>query len=250
MSEHSPNSAVLHTLIDATPSWATAYRAARTPEHPEDILIVRALARLASGRPIRFVLEVRLDATGDAPTLRVKESPPRRLPGFCPDRHILFDGTFCMSRTQIPAPETIERARVWWQVLGGYLDLQVSAMLLGEWEERHAWPHGAGAHALAMAEQMEASLPDGVVSVVREGRSPHGRSPCPCGSRRRTDRCHGTTIALLLEARASARDTDAAYFRAFPGIPCCGTLRDCPLRSSTPPIYKSCGSYQPLEIAE
>ncbi|MDX2086349.1 MAG: E2 domain-containing protein [Kofleriaceae bacterium] len=218
-----------------------------TPRCPGPRLDAQARARLASGRNVTFMLE--LTVVGDPPTVRVTESEPRHVPEFCPDRHVYRDGSFCLGRTLIAAPTTTEHAREWWRLLGGYLDLQVSAALLGEWDETHAWPHGLAAHTLARAETIEASLPAAVAAVVRARDVPAPTRACPCGGGRPASRCHLPIINEVIALRDRARVEDDAYWNACAGTPCCGTLKNCRLRSSTPPIYRSRYDYLPARIA-
>lgn len=238
---------VFDALIAAAPSWVMAYRSLPTPRYPGPRLDAQARARLASGRHVTFMLE--LTVVGDPATVRVTESEPRHVPEFCPDRHVYRNGSFCLGRTLIEAPTTIDRARGWWRLLGGYLELQVSAALLGEWDETHAWPHGRGAHTLARAEAIEASLPAAVVEVVRAGAVPAASHACPCGGGRAAGRCHLPVINDLIALRDRARVEDDAYWNAHAGTRCCGTLKNCRLRSSTPLIYRSRYDYLPSRIA-
>lgn len=239
---------VFEALIAAAdPSWVIAYRSMPTRRHPEPRLDAQARARLASGRSVTFMLE--LTVVGDPATVRVTESEPRHVPEFCPDRHVYRDGSFCLGRTFIAAPATIERACEWWRLLGGYLELQAAASLLGEWDQTHAWPHGRAAHTLARAETIEASLPAMIVEVVRARAVPAATGACPCGGGRAAGRCHLPIINEVIALRDRARAEDDAYWSAYAGTRCCGTLKNCRLRSSTPMIYRSRHAYLPSRMA-
>lgn len=229
----------------ADPRWVVAHRALPTRARPVEYVNARVLARTASGREIPFMLELTLEFAHAVPTIRVTESAPRRLPEFCPDRHIVADGSFCITRDALPPPDTVERGRFWWRVLGGYLDLQVRADLLGEWEDRYAWPHGdAAADLLDTAERLEERLPADVTAWVHAGSLPKPNDACPCGGGRPSQRCHLALMEALMAARAQVRIHNEAYFRAFSDRPCCGTLKSCLLRSSTPAIYRSRRGYR------
>lgn len=230
-------------IQSADPSWVTAYRGAVTPRRPNPGVDARAIARLASGRTVPFMLELTAVQQGVGMTVKVTESAPRTIPLFCPDRHIVDGGGFCLTRLPVPAPDTIERGERWWRLLGGFLDLQVKAALLGEWEERYGWPHGQGAHALAYAEELEATLPREVVACALADHPPDARTTCPCGSGRRADRCHLAIVRELIALRQEAREVDDAYWTAYASKVCCGTLKRCRLRGSTPLIYRSRNEY-------
>jgi hypothetical protein len=232
----------LDMLVNGAPSaWVTAYRPAPTLPNPEPSVWARATARLPGGRPLEFLLEI--SVAGRA--VSVTERPRRHLPHFCPNRHLFADGSFCLGLDPLPAPRSLDASRMWWRVLGGYLDLQVEAGLLGEWNPKHAWPHAYGAaRALQTVEGMEAKLPMLVAEISRRREPLPGASqPCPCGSKKRAERCHLRDLQETRRLRGIVRTLEAAYWDQHKGTPCCGTLKSCPLRQHTPIGFRSRTEY-------
>lgn len=243
--------AVFSTLIRAAdPRWVKAHRAVRVRGCREECLHACATARLQSGRRVSFRLEVRL-ATEPAPHLTVTERPPRRIPSFCPERHLYEDGSFCLGRFAVPPPSTLEQARLWWRLVSGYLELQVEAELLGEWDPRFAWPHGiAAARAVATAEDLEESLPEPVRALLRGGQTAPPGQPCPCGSRRSAAQCHLPVVHAIVGLRNEATLAEARFWASRADKECCGTMKNCPLRQSTLPIYQSSRPWAPRRLRD
>jgi hypothetical protein len=144
----------------------------------------------------------------------------------------------------MPVPNTLAQARIWWRVLAGYLDMQIEAELLGEWDERFAWPHGEAALWVQIAETLESRLP---VEVSRFARSSNASirasAPCPCNSGRAADRCHLPILQDLSVLRNKAKIAEDAYWESYAGTSCCGTLKQCRLRAGTPVYLRSSVEY-------
>lgn len=128
---------------------------------------------------------------------------------------------------------TIDRARLFWRLVAGYVELQADAGLLGEWDTRHAWPHGDAAALVARAEELEAKLPTELSTTASDPRF------CPCGSGQALGRCHGGLLDEIRSLRQRAHDAEEAFWNDNAGRPCCGTLKTCRLRDRTPMIFIS-----------
>lgn len=226
----------LQLLVTAAdPTYVEAYIPCRLPSHKEDHLWARAKGTTPGGRRVTFLLDVTIIVLGDRRVLRVTESDPRWLPAFCPGRHVNRDGSFCLGLWPIPVPTTIEAARLSWQLVQGYLDMQIEADILGEWDARHEWPHGDAGYLLARAERLEAGLPTAVIAAARDTATPVVPSgPCPCGAGRRIDRCHLKVINEIHLLRRAAAVGEQGFWSQVKDPECCGTLKVCPLRARTP----------------
>jgi hypothetical protein len=221
-------------------AYVEAYAARLLPAHNKGRLWARAKGKVPGGRRVTFLLEVTIDVTSDRRVLRVVESEPRWLPKFCPGRHVNRDGSFCLGLGPIPLPTTVEAARLWWKLVQGYLEMQIEADLLGEWDPQHEWPHGDAAYLLARAERIEAGLPTAVVEAARDTTRPLLRTAaCPCGSGRRVDRCHLQVIDDLRALWLAAADRERDFWSRAKDAECCGTLKVCPLRARTPVFLRS-----------
>lgn len=92
-----------------------------------------------------FYLKV---SQGSKGFLEVREDRrSQRLPSFCPERHINFDGSFCLQYGKRDAlrPENGEDVSVLWHLIYGFLELQVKAEVLGRWPSSREWAHGDAA---------------------------------------------------------------------------------------------------------
>lgn len=168
------------------------------------------------GGLVPFDLLVTVDGHG----LEVREdpaSPNQRLPQGCPDRHIVFDGSFCLhwdgaNRFDF---DTDAGCRGWLDALVSFLLRQVEAELTRCWPAEAGWAHGGGAvHQMQAEEAAEAVHPrfaeavrrrrltvepkrrvlllDGVrvvagvkggkAGTVGQGTVTGLRRPCPCGA--------------------------------------------------------------------
>lgn len=100
----------------------------------EEMLFCEVRRQRRDGQWSRYHVEVR-DCGGSR--LVVRESEPRRLPVFCPERHINPDGSFCLGwEPGVPRlPASPKEARAWWSVLRGYLRLQDAAATARVWPD-------------------------------------------------------------------------------------------------------------------
>jgi hypothetical protein len=151
---------------------------------------VRSLAELAAGAvPRGYAVEQRnstelllqmtvVDADGrgtayrllvicDGTRLVVREDPASHvLPVFCPDRHIIDDGNFCMYWEEDRSFDVVDEssAVVWLEILEKFLRLQQRASYLGHWPSREVWAHGVSAarhqqRAEAVAAKLDLAWP-------------------------------------------------------------------------------------------
>ena len=99
--------------------------------------------KLADGTTIPYHLEV----TSDGDRLSVRELAPNNLPGFCPQRHINGDGTFCLywAAEEGLVVTTDVVAREWWRTVWKYLKQQARVTKLRKWPDDAEWAHGEAA---------------------------------------------------------------------------------------------------------
>lgn len=226
------------------------------------VLVVSLRLTRPSGRTATFLL--RIDTAVSDPTVR--EDVPTRLPASCPNRHINGDGSFCMS---FPAEDRLivtdpAAATTWWRRLLKFLDLQEMAERLRRWPTTHEWAHGPEAawhqaraerSAAALGERFVHGLADRRLKALRRRRgssfielhedgarlysvweTPRRvatlRQACLCGSGHPIIACgdHAEHAATLPLALMAMERSEAAFWRAVGDKPCCGKLRDCPLR--------------------
>ena len=219
--------------------------------------------RRASGRtrPIRLLVDV-----SSAQPL-VREAEPDRLPGFCPNRHIVNDGWFCMNYAdEDPRPvRDVTGAADWWARLLKFLSLQETATVLRRWPSRQEWAHGRAAGHQARAERCAARLGAAVADALgrRRLQAVHGprfiqvrdagrrlfsvwgdvgrvatlRQRCVCGSRLALSACadHAEAAADLATALLDWERDERRFWEALRETPCCGSLDVCPLKSTTTP---------------
>lgn len=79
--------------------------------------------------------------------VEASEHTPTHLPKFCPERHINFDGTFCLYwKGDLDLSITgIDQARLWWQILIRFLLQQERVKKKRIWPDQNAWAHGQAA---------------------------------------------------------------------------------------------------------
>lgn len=126
---------------------------------------------LASGAPgTKFLIDVK--RVGE--TVKARESKPDHLPSFCPERHINFDGSFCLFWAELE-PHTIdshEAAAGWWRKLLLFLLRQGAAAVIRSWPGKaDARAHGSEAAKLqAVAEFNASNLGQAYIAFLREDR--------------------------------------------------------------------------------
>jgi len=188
---------------------------------------------LPDGDTITFDLRVEAHVGGG---ITVRERQAKRLPAFCPERHINSDGTFCLGygdEVLASGPRTLMEAQRWWETMGWFLRLQYLAEVTGQWKAR-AWPHGEAAKYQQEIESLMERLPRAVLGAresAAASRNPLIRPQCPCLSGKSFDACHREDLLNLttLERRRDA--AERAYSASLDGRSCCGTMRHCVLAS-------------------
>lgn len=100
--------------------------------------------KLVDGRTLLYDLHLQQASA----RVSVQERIPHHLPGFCPERHINSDGTFCLYyEASNPVLVTDEvSAREWVGTVYKFLKLQERARVRRKWPSRSAWAHGQAAH--------------------------------------------------------------------------------------------------------
>jgi hypothetical protein len=100
-----------------------------------------------------------------------KEKSPSRLPGFCPERHINSDGSFCLYWREYDAMGIADAtaAHRWWQTLREFLLLQERVAKLRRWPGE-GWAHGSAAQHQSHAEVAASALGRAVSEALQEGR--------------------------------------------------------------------------------
>jgi len=133
-----------------------------------------------SGAPVpEFILEI----SRMHDTVSVKEQYTNLLPSFCAERHINFDGSFCLywGEVEPSAIKSSEDAEAWWGKVLTFLLRQRSAAALRSWPGKSdARAHGptaarfqalAEGNAAALGPQFLTAMQDGRLRVKRRGRN-------------------------------------------------------------------------------
>ena len=231
----------------------------------KNVLKVCVHLQRPSGRTVNYTL--RTETGGREP--RVREDPPRRLPGYCPNRHIGGNGYFCLGFSPLdPLPvHDTKSAETWWARLWKYLALQETTTTLRRWPSNSEWAHDIAAVHQASAERCAATLGpryaealgrrrlnvrrrknapaflqlrDGetrLYSVWRDARRVATlRQHCFCGSGRALVACgdHATSAAELVFALLDWKRAEDEFWKSLKDQVCCGTLKDCPLKTDAP----------------
>ena len=210
----------------------------------------------------------RIVVAADGPYLSAQEEPAIRcLPEFCPERHIVGEGLFCMywRGERSFAVTDLDSAASWLNLLINFLRLQRRAAKQRRWPNQETWAHGRAAGHQQRAErtadklgsemrttldskQLHASSEtDGTLRVLQGDqplfsvwRSPgrrdrHGHR-LPCANERGTGKrgiTHGARAELLGELALALvlwETDEKAFWVHHQGRVCCGTIDDCPLR--------------------
>jgi hypothetical protein len=207
------------------PDWATF-------EPDGDGILVAAQPPHPSGRPGRLY-HLRVSASD---RLSVAEAVPgTQLPRRCPERHVNFDGSFCLGLE--PFGCTADEVDDFWAKLRSYLLCQQYADARGQWPTGRWLSHGdAARHQLAaeaaaeragLASRYRRALEFGIGRLA--GPLPQtdlsSRTLAPKSQRR-------LAIEELIAAETKRRAAEAAFAEgyAFVGVRCCGTMHVCPLR--------------------
>jgi hypothetical protein len=107
---------------------------------------------LPSGAPAP-TYRLRVEAAGEYVTVR--ELSPTLLPEFCPERHINYNGAFCLYWAEVEPSSIsdVEGAAIWWMKVLTFLRRQQSAATLRQWpgksDARAHGPEAATQQAIA-----------------------------------------------------------------------------------------------------
>jgi len=213
------------------------YLAARPHSCVEDLdvgafaLNITYALGLPDGEVRRFRLHIKTRAEVRVSVREVDTS--RALPAGCPERHINYDGTFCLGMVD-DEPDLTMAAGVdrWWARLAGFLKLQILAEATGKWPKENAWRHGDAAVAQRELELLVADRPwlaDVPVAVFANGRVADRRARCPCASGRATLHCHETDLVKAGRLRRQIEERETNYYREWES-PCCRTMLSCGVR--------------------
>lgn len=236
--------ALAHLLTETTPPWA------RIMALDEACLRVEVAPPKLSGAPgDRFDLLI----DTDAPEATVFEAVVgTRLPSTCPERHINYDGSFCLGLRR-SAIISREQAETFWQTLRGYLLAQQFAERHGRWPPGRGLSHGYEAADCQIAAEQAAArcglasdyaaaldhqagwLAGPLPKVYPADSCNHALAPEPDDSNKLglMQGCMTCdAIAELFQHEWARRAADGAFVRmARMARPCCGTMPNCPLRA-------------------
>ena len=122
-------------------------------------LLIDLPINLPDGRGLVYTLLIR--GAGHALEAGEVQGTAQRLPSFCPERHIIGNGRFCMNwegDQQLYVVDEQSAGR-WLQVLLKFLVDQSRAAYLRRWPSGEAWAHGArAANAQRRAERIAKQL--------------------------------------------------------------------------------------------
>ena len=237
-------SALAELLTETTPQWAstTAIDDARLRADVSP-------PRLSGAPGDRFDLVI--DTC--SPEATVSEAViGTRLPPTCPERHINYDGSFCLGLRRSPVTSR-EQGEAFWQTLRGYLLAQQFAERHGRWPAGRGLSHGIEAADSQIAAEQAAACcglsPDYAAALDYgvgwlAARLPeihavdtcdHALAPQPVAENRLglvQDCATCNSIAELLLHERARRAADATFVRMARLMrPCCETMPHCPLRS-------------------
>jgi hypothetical protein len=222
----------------------------------------------ADGQVTTFQIAI----SGAGPKVFVGEDPScRLLPPFCPERHIVAGGRFCMYWERDMSFDVVDResAHRWIDLLLDFLRSQRRAAYLRRWPTDDTWAHGEGA-AVAQrdAERISVDLKGewaawvlqrqlivernagGIFSVFRAecflysvwvvpNRRTRLGGPilglCEASSRGRRlsrKRSRGRILYRLADSLYRWRTAEAAFWTVHAGMPCCGSIDTCRLRKT------------------
>lgn len=211
-----------------------------------------SISSLPSGKPVGAVALIIRSVAGQ---IRVSErSAGRRWPTGCPERHINYDGTFCVGEGPINSPQIADDAQIWWEALGNFLAGQRFA------DRRHEWPYPRSLHhgdaskhqveleRLAKGTEFEADVLRALELrtgwFANQSERPHRteprltnlRNPCPLGCAKGKNRIakrkckRKEQMFRLLREEYLRRRAEKKFWASYPRKICCGTMDGCPLR--------------------
>jgi hypothetical protein len=207
-------------------------------------------------------LDLRISVVGQSAEV-AELSPGTHLPAYCPERHIQPDSTFCLG-LEPRRVRSRRQADRWWTELQTFLVCQSIAADTLLWPPQYALDHGdAGRyHRLALRLAKDLGIEQAYLDAyfdapswltgegVRKFGLKAGRSHLPARPRRPPAIKHPKRNRLrlmdLVAAEQKRRRALAEFWAvaANAGIPCCQSMRDCPLTDAG----ASCGARR-LEAA-
>ena len=251
------------TAVELIAAVAPAYNAAAEPISAVSVILRFSLV-ISDGRTVPYEIEVK--QVGDKKAT-AKERQPINLPEFCPQRHINYDGSFCLywwkvSNLDITDEET---AHAWWRTLWKFLTLQARVKKARRWPNENEWAHGAAAvhqHRAELAAhelgaRYEVALQEMRLSVIKKKRVlqlfkdkshlysvwldskkvVNLKQRCLCGStgkkgHKRLRRCgsHSSDASSLAFSLLLWEIEEKAFWESFQDRQCCGTCDNCPLQ--------------------
>lgn len=238
----------LELICRTTPAWFTAHHTtADTLEGAAKIAVAFGAGDVA----VELLIH---SASGK---ISVSElSVGTLFPARCSERHVQWDGTFCIGYQAGEGISTVDAAAVWWGLLEQFLRLQRVASRTRRWPVRQAVAHGAAGphHLAALQAARELSLEEEYYQMLEgepawfSGQFPkvsttatrvlNGRLPCPKGCTRRgkpilrRNCTKSEVICRLLSEERLRQKREREFWQAHieAGIACCGTMDGCPLR--------------------
>ena len=114
---------MMSSAVDFIAALAPQYNAA--VERIAAGVILRFSLSLSDGRTVPYAIK----AIENGLVVSARELTPTNLPSFCPQRHINYDGSFCLYWRGAATLDVVDEATAaeWWDTLWKYLTLQVRA---------------------------------------------------------------------------------------------------------------------------
>lgn len=178
-----------------------------------------------------------------------------KFPFRCSERHIQYDGTFCIGYRVPVYVENLHRAEIWWELLRVFLTLQRIAAKFGMWPPQQAMSHGDAAPYHIRAESAAKELgieheyiemlqgankwfSTGEYSVMENGGLKGAADlGCPISSCEHAaatitinECCKLHHVRELLDAERSRQIYEKSFWDNREDEECCGTMLRCPLR--------------------
>lgn len=186
-------------------------------EVANNFIIFDVCPPLPSGAP-PSTFRLRVDLSNDY--VNVRELKPTLLPIFCPERHINFNGVFCLYWAEAE-PLTIsdtDAAVVWWQKVLTFLRRQQSAATLRRWpgksDARAHGPEAALQQAMAehsadiLGPRFRGYLTDSRLASVRKNTGGESRLRLLLDGRRLVSVRERTRELMTKRARCKCDDAD------------------------------------------
>jgi hypothetical protein len=232
-------------LSQNPPDWAAL--ASTNPS----LRVTASVPRPNGGSWPQVSLEISISDEGK---LQVREQPAQRWPEFCPQRHISYGGFFCLGLSEVPVVKSENDAARWWRILASHLQIQFIVDQTKTWPKDMEWDHGEAGETQAMMERVaerydlledlqnahrynQGWLSGELPRLTKAGdRLVNGRAPCPkaCVRRKhpilRRSCFKRQAIYELVKLERLKRIQSAEFWKACEGAPCCGQMRNCPLK--------------------